>query len=109
MRQALLALLLMCAAAGTRAGPLGPKPTLHTPDVIAPAVLPYLGCLYAKRGMPLLRAVNGRQVAYDKSGISCSAARARAIATASKILDGKPVPDGLSAAVIIEQTLADMD
>jgi len=109
MRQALLALLLMCAAAGARAGPLGPKPTLHTPDVIAPAVLPYLACLYAERGLPLLRAADGTQVAYDKSGTGCSAARARAIADALKLLDGKPVPDGLSAAVFIEQTLADMD
>jgi hypothetical protein len=109
MRQALLALLLMCAAAGARAGPLGPKPTLHTPDVIAPAVLPYLACLYAERGLPLLRAADGSQVAYDKNGAGCSAARARAIADASKLLQGKPVPDGLSAVVFIEQTLTDMD
>ena len=28
------------------------QPQLHTPDVIAPAVLPYLACLYALRGLP---------------------------------------------------------
>src|SRR5438270_3712095 len=105
----MLALPLIFAAPGTRAEPLGPKPTLHTPDVIAPAVLPYLACLYAQRGLPLLRAADGRQVAYDKSGTGCSAARARAIADASKLIEGKRVPDGLSADVFIEQTLGDMD
>src|SRR5438309_3875277 len=100
---------LMFAAPGTGAEPLGPKPTLHTPDVIAPAVLPYLACLYAERGLPLLRAADGAQVAYDKSSKDCSAARAQAIADASKLLQGKAVPDGLSAGVFIEQTLGDMD
>ena len=84
-------------------------PTLHTPDVIAPAVLPYLACLYAERGLPLLRATDGSQVAYDKSGSDCSAARTRAGEDAAKLLQGKPVPGGLSAAAFIDQTLADMD
>src|SRR3954453_974344 len=100
---------LVFAAPGTGAEPLGPKLTLHTPDVIAPAVLPYLACLYAERGLPLLRAADGRQVAYDKSGIGCSGARARALADASKLIGGKPVPDGLSPDAFIEQTLGDMD
>ena len=84
-------------------------PTLHTPDVIAPAVLPYLACLYAERGLPLLRATDGSQVAYDKSGSDCSAARTRAGDDAAKLLQGKPVPAGLTAAAFIDQTLADMD
>src|SRR3954453_16688418 len=97
------------AAPGTGAEPLGPKPTLHTPDVIAPAVLPYLACLYAERGLPLLLAADGAQIAYDKSSKDCSAARAQAIADASNPLQGKAVPDGLSPGVFIEQTLTDMD
>jgi hypothetical protein len=105
----MLALPLLWAGAGTGAEPLGPKPTLHTPDVIAPAVLPYLACLYAERGLPLLRAADGAQIAYDKSSKDCSAARTQAIADASKLLQGKAVPDGLSPGVFIEQTLADMD
>jgi len=109
MKQAYFVLLSACAAAAAAAEPLGPKPTLHTPDVIAPAVLPYLACLYAERGLPLLRAADGTQVAYDKSGSGCSTARTQAIADASKLLEGKAVPDGLSAGVFIEQTLADMD
>src|SRR4051812_46264856 len=100
----MLLLPLICAGAGTRAEPLGPMPTLHTPDVIAPAVLPYLACLYAERGLPLLRATDGAQVTYDKSTKDCSAARVRAIADASKLLQGKAVPDGLSPGLFIEQT-----
>src|SRR3954469_18538727 len=94
---------LVFAAPGTGAEPLGPMPTLHTPDVIAPAVLPYLACLYAERGLPLLRATDGAQVTYDKSTKDCSAARVRAIADASKLLQGKAVPDGLSPGLFIEQ------
>jgi hypothetical protein len=105
--------LLVTAVAATGASgadqPFGRKPTLHTPDVIAPAVLPYLACLYAERGLPLLRAADGSQVAYDKGSGDCSAARARASADAAKLLQGKPVPDGLSAGAFVDRTLADMD
>jgi hypothetical protein len=89
--------------------PLSPRPTLHTPDVIAPAVLPYLACLYAERGLPLLRAADGSQVAYDKSSSDCSAARARARQDAAAALQGKPVPGRLAASEFIDEALADMD
>src|SRR3982751_3711442 len=95
MRRLLFIVPLIRATAAGGAEPLGPKLTLHTPDVIAPAVLPYLACLYAERGLPLLRAADGAQIAYDKSSKDCSAARAQAIADASKLLQGKAVPDGL--------------
>jgi hypothetical protein len=107
-----LAGLALLAAAGTAARaqqPLSATPTLHTPDVIAPAVLPYLACLYAERGLPLLRATDGSQVAYDKSSGDCSAARAQAGKDAAKLLQDKPVPGGPGAAAFIDQTLADMD
>jgi hypothetical protein len=100
---------IAATGAGAAPSPLGPKPTLHTPDVIAPAVLPYLACLYAERGLPLLRAADGTQVTYDKSSSDCSAARAQAKAEAAKSLTGKPVPDGRSADEFIDATLADMD
>jgi hypothetical protein len=110
-RLSLLGFALLAASGTPTAAqqPLSPMPTLHTPDVIAPAVLPYLACLYAERGLPLLRASDGSQVAYDKSSSDCSAARAQAGADAAKLLQGKPVPDGLSAAAFIDQTLEDMD
>lgn len=101
---------LMLACATTAMGqPLGPKPTLHTPDVIAPAVLPYLACLYAERGLPLLHATDGTRVPYERGGSGCSAARARAIADAAKLLEKNPPPAGTSAAAFIEGTLTDMD
>lgn len=109
MKSASIVLLLIMLGSEGRAQPLSPMPTLHTPDVIAPAVLPYLACLYAERGLPLLRATDGSHVAYDKSGSGCSAARARASADAAKLLQGKVVPDGLSAGVFVERTLGDMD
>src|SRR5436309_1791055 len=103
------AAVLAVSATGAAAQPLGARPTLHTPDVIAPAVLPYLACLYAERGLPLLRATDGTQMTYDKSSSDCSAARARAIADASKLLEGKTVPGGRSPGQFVEETLTDMD
>jgi len=109
VRQLLIIPIMLMSAAGAAQQPLSPKPMLHTPDVIAPAVLPYLACLYAERGLPLLHATDGTQVTYDKSGSGCSGARARATADATKLLKDKPVPGGLSAGPFIEQTLSDMD
>ena len=91
------------------AQPLGPSQTMNIPDVIAPAVLPYLACLYAERGLPLLRAADGTQIVYDKGSPDCSAARERANTDAKKLLLGKAVPDGLSAAAFVDRTLAGMD
>jgi hypothetical protein len=109
MKRLLLIPALICVSAGAAGQPLGPKPTLHTPDVIAPAVLPYLACLYAERGLPLLKAADGTQVPYDKSGSDCSAAREKAMADAARLLAGKPVPGGVSESQFTDQTLADMD
>lgn len=109
MKQLCLAFVLTASAVPVAAQPLGAKPMLHTPDVIAPAVLPYLACLYAERGLPLLDATDGKQVTYDKSGSGCSAARARATADAAKLLQAKPLPAGQNAGAFIEQTLTDMD
>src|SRR5438045_9526472 len=109
MNRVFLVLPLMCAAAAAAAQPLARRPTLHTPDIIAPAVLPYLACLYAERGLPLLRASDGTQVEYDKSTSDCSAARARAKEDAAGLLQGQAVPDGLQPAEFIDETLADLD
>ncbi len=107
-RRLMVILPLMWPAAAT-AQPLGQMPTLHTPDIIAPAVLPYLACLYAERGLPLLRATNGAQIAFDKSSGDCSAARTQAKADAARLLAGKAAPGAKSNDEFIEETLADMD
>ena len=82
---------------------------LHTPDAIAPVVLPYLACLYAARGLPLLRGSDGAQVSYDESGNDCSAARRRARADALKLLEDKPLPDAALPDAFVEQTLLEME
>lgn len=105
----LMAVLAAVNAAVGSAQPLGDNPTLHTPDVIAPAVLPYLSCLYAERGLPLLRASDGSQIAFDRSDRNCAAARAQATVDAERLLQGKPVPGGQTAGAFVEQTLDDMD
>jgi hypothetical protein len=84
-------------------------PKLHTPDQITPAVLPYLACLYARRGLPPLHAPDGSLVAYDRSSPDCSAARAQASADAAKLLQAKPPGDGSSASALIDRTLSDID
>jgi len=105
-------LLLLAAAGAPQVEPTAvtrARPQLHTPDQIAPAVLPYLACLYAQRGLPLLRASDGSQVQYDRGTGDCSAARTRAQADAAKLLQGKVVPNGLTPDEFIDRTLADMD
>ena len=84
-------------------------PELHTPDVIAPAVLPYLACLYASRGLPLLRGSDGGQINFDKSGGDCSAARAHAKADALKMLDRAKSPGRTAPAQYVDDALAEMD
>lgn len=82
---------------------------LHTPDEIAPAVLPYLACLYAQRGLPLLHASDGTRVGYDRGTGDCSAARAHAKDEAARLLQRKRPPDGLTVVEYIDRTLSDMD
>ncbi len=84
-------------------------PQLHTPDAIAPAALPYLACLYASRGLPLLRGSDGNQINYDKNGGDCSAARAHAKADALRMLGQAKIPGGISPSQYVEDALAEMD
>src|SRR5437868_4242147 len=45
---AVTALVAVNSGAAEQGAIFGPRPQLHTPDAIAPAVLPYLACLYAE-------------------------------------------------------------
>lgn len=103
---ALLAAILLGAA-----GPAAlPTESLHTPDQIAPAVLPYLACLYAARGLPLLRGTDGRPIPTDSvNGGSCSGARDRARQEALKLLLDKQISDHVSPEKFVDQTLSSMD
>ena len=94
------------------AGPAAlPVQTLHTPDEIAPAVLPYLACLYATRGLPLLRGTDGQPISGGTPGPGndCSAVRGHARDDALKLLQGKPMPSAGSPETFVENTLLEMD
>jgi hypothetical protein len=91
-------------SAATRA-----EPVLHTPDAITPAVLPYLACLYAERGLPFVRASDNSQIPVDKSDRNCTATRRRAKEDAVKLLSNKPIPGGVAPADYVENALSDME
>jgi hypothetical protein len=82
---------------------------LHTPDAIAPAILPYAACLYGARGLPLLLGRNGAHISYDKSDRDCSTARRRAKTAALKSLENKRIPDGITPTEYVENALAEID
>lgn len=105
-----LLLLAVAQARGLDASPvMEARQQLHTPDDIAPAVLPYLACLYAERGLPLLHASDGTRVDYDRGTGDCSAARAHAKDDAARLLHRKRAPDGLNVGEYVDRTLSDMD
>ena len=107
--------ILMTFAASTPAQPIDTSPVtqarsvLHTPDAIAPAVLPYVACLYAVRGLPFVLGSNGRHISYATSDGNCSAERRRAKADAIKLLENKPIPGGGAATSYVENVLAEID
>lgn len=82
---------------------------LHTPDAIAPAVLPYAACLYGVRGLPLLQGSNGALIKYDNRDGNCSAERRRAKSAALKLLGNGPVPGGGTSAAYVEDALSEID
>jgi hypothetical protein len=109
----LLAALFASSGQQTEVGSRAPLRTqsLHTPDQISPAVLPYLACLYAARGLPLLRGIDGRPISTGEPGAGgdCSTVRERAREQALKLIDGKQLPDNVSPEIFVENTLSEMD
>jgi hypothetical protein len=111
---AILMPMLMAVAGGAGAqsvsGTLGgTSASLHTPDLIAPAVLPYLACLYAARGQLLLRGSDGRPIGDAAKSHDCTAVRRNAEANALKLLEGKTIPDGISPELFVLEALSAMD
>jgi hypothetical protein len=108
----LAALLASAGAQSEMSNPAAlPTRSLHTPDEIAPAVLPYLACLYASRGLPLLRGTDGRPISTGEQGegSDCSVVRSRAQEEALKLVKGKQLPDKTSPESFVEGTLEEMD
>jgi len=110
MATGLIAILVAAAAQAVDTSAVtGAQQQLHTPDVIAPEVLPYLACLYAARGLPLLRGSDGRQITFEKNGTDCSAARRRAESDALKALAGKRLPERVAPQAFVDRALGEMD
>jgi hypothetical protein len=111
----LLALAALLATSGGQFQVGNPAPlttrSLHTPDEIAPAVLPYLACLYEARGLPLLRGTDGQPITTSEPGPGgdCSSVRIHAQEEALKLLAGKRVPDKTSPEAFVEGALEEMD
>src|SRR3954447_8989915 len=82
----------------------------HAPDQIVPAVLPYLACLYASRGLPLLNGTDRQSIA-SKVGVrgDCSGARPQAEKEAIALLRDKADSSGGASATIVADTLSSMD
>jgi hypothetical protein len=86
----------------------GPLAVLHTPDAIAPALMPYLACVQAQRGSSLLKVTMGGEVHYDKNDRNCSATRKQSLADALKLLDQATIPTG-SKSDYVENALNEID
>lgn len=111
-----LILVAAAMASGAGAQPVGSaigattNASLHTPDLIAPAVLTYLACLYAARGLPLLRGSDGRQIGVrGERGNDCTEIRRKAQADAIELIGGKTLPDGVAPDLFVEEALTAMD
>jgi len=105
--------LLMTAAAMSAGEPkhvnIAPQSVLRTPDAIAPAVLPYLACLYDRRGLPLLKATLGSDIEYDPTDKDCGATRQRSTMAALALLQQRRASNGVDPHVYVEMVLADVD
>src|SRR3954447_6567158 len=82
----------------------------HAPDQIVPAVLPYLACLYASRGLPLLNGTDRQSIASKVLiGGDCSAIRRRAERDAVSLLRDKAAANSDSPEATVNNTLSSMD
>lgn len=88
---------------------LATDPHFHAPDEVVPAVLPYLACLYATRGLPLLNGTEGQPIVSKTAiGGDCSGVRQQAEKDALALLAKKPAA-GASPERIVADTLSSMD
>jgi hypothetical protein len=82
----------------------------HAPDEIVPAVLPYLACLYASRGLPLLNGTDRQAIASKVAlGGDCSAVRRIAEQNAIGSLTNTPAANGRSPMAVVAETLSSID
>lgn len=105
----LLPILIAAAAAdGSSHITFGPLAVLHTPDVLTPAVVPYVACLQAQHGLPLLKVTVAGEDDYDKNDKDCLATRKRSQAAAMKLLQESKIPT-TAKSEYVEKSLAEID
>ena len=108
----MLPILMMLAApsAAQTSSPMTlPQSVLHTPDMISPAVLPYLACLYGIHGLPVLKGNDGNEIAFDRNDSNCSATKRRAKTEALKLIADKSVPGSATPTQYVDSALADIE
>jgi hypothetical protein len=108
----MLPILMMLAdpAAAQTSSPMTlPQPVLHTPDMISPAVLPYLACLYGTHGLPVHKGNDGNEIAFDKNDSNCSATKRRAKTEALKLIADRSVPGSATPTQYVDSALADIE
>ena len=89
-----------------RAVPLG---TLNIPDEVAPAVLPYLECLYGSRGIEFRSRDGTPQPSAAPRGADCTALRREAADRADRLLRNRSLGTASRRAEYVEIVLARVD
>jgi hypothetical protein len=110
--RSMLPILMMLAApiAAQTSNPMTlPQSVLHTPDMIFPAVMPYLACLAGTHGLPVLKGNDGNETAFDKNDSNCLATKRRAKTEALKLIADKSVPGGATPTQYVDNALADIE
>jgi hypothetical protein len=81
---------------------------IHIPDEIAPAVLPYAGCIMAREGVRVVGELDPRPPGVGR-GADCSSYRKKAAEDADVILERIRFGSREERAAFIEKTLRSMD
>jgi len=86
-----------------------PQSVLDIPDPIAPAVLPYLACLYDVRGLPFVLGKDRTQISFHKSNGNCTEERQRAQANAIALLQKNQASGHVEPRAYVENALSKVD
>jgi hypothetical protein len=110
----MIGLLFLAAVQAAAAPPVMeravPMERLEIPDEIAPAVVPYMRCLLASRGMTIRAPGHGAiQAPTAAVGTDCTPVRATAARNADTMLAAQHRGNPAERTALIERTLASMD
>jgi hypothetical protein len=86
-----------------------PMGHLNIPDEIAPAIVPYVNCVMASRGVQMRSSGNAVQAPAVPAGSDCTPARAEAARQADAMLAGQHRGSRQQRQALIERTLTNVD